>query len=337
MKLNLKQIKEITLGAIRVEENNGYTNFFRFTKEQEELYKAINNDGYIKTSATAGIKLSFKTDSKTLFLNCLTGSTSTRKYFSFDVYVNGESIGYLDNFGDVTLPVDYTTTPLPLGEFSKTFNLGEGVKNVCVYFPWSVKVDLKELSVDDGAFVEAVRPKKKLLIYGDSITQGFDVLRPSVHYAAKLAEMLNAEGFNKAIGGEKFLTKLAELKDDFTPDYITVAYGTNDWRWHNRNTFISNCTGFYEALAKNYPTSKIFAITPIWRKDCDTEVQFGLFSDAEKDIIRIVENIHNVTVISGSDLVPNDEKYYADLRLHPNNEGFGFYYKNLSAKLKSKL
>lgn len=35
MKLNLKQIKEITLGAVRVEEDNGYVSFFRFTKAQE--------------------------------------------------------------------------------------------------------------------------------------------------------------------------------------------------------------------------------------------------------------------------------------------------------------
>lgn len=337
MKLNLKQIKEITLGSVRVEEDNRYTSFFRFTKAQEELYKATSDNAYIKSFATAGIKLSFKTNSKTLFLSCLTEATSTRKYFSFDVFVNGKSIGFLDNFEGVDLPEDYTTTNLLLGEFSKNFNLEEGVKNVCVYFPWSVKVALKELSVDDGAFIEAIRPEKKLLIYGDSITQGFDVLRPSVHYTAKLSEMLGAEGFNKAIGGEKFFPKLAELNDDFTPDYITVAYGINDWRRNDRNTFNNNCAGFYKALAKNYPTSKIFAITPIWRKDCNEKVAFGLFADAENDILKIAENFENVSVISGSELVPKDERYYADSRLHPNDEGFDFYAKNVCSKLKLEL
>lgn len=334
MKLNLKQIKEITLGASRLEEDNGHVNFFRFTKAQEELYKSTNEGSYLKTFAAAGIKLSFKTNSKTLFLNCVTDVTSSRQYFSFDIFVNGKSIGFLDNFEGVTLPEDYTTANFLNGEFSKTFNLGEGTKNVCIYFPWSVKVALKELCVDDGAIIEPIRPEKKMLLYGDSITQGFDVLRPSMHYTAKLSDALGVEGFNKAIGGEKFLPALSELKDDFTPQYIMVAYGTNDWRWHSRETFNKNCFGFYKALSINYPASKIFAITPIWRKDCETKTDFGAFSDAEKDIFKAVENFENVTVISGSDLVPKDERYYADCRLHPNDKGFDFYFQNLYSKLK---
>ena len=35
MKLNLNQIKQITIGAVRVEEENGLVNLYRFTKEQE--------------------------------------------------------------------------------------------------------------------------------------------------------------------------------------------------------------------------------------------------------------------------------------------------------------
>ena len=31
--------------------------------------------------------------------------------------------------------------------------------------------------------------------------------------------------------------------------------------------------------------------------------------------------VENVSVISGSELVPKDERYYADSRLHPNDEG----------------
>ncbi len=116
-----------------------------------------------------------------------------------------------------------------------------------------------------------------------------------------------------------------------------VAYGTNDWRRYSREVFTKNCVGFYKALSENYPASKIFAITPIWRKDYTIKTDFGAFSDTEKYIFKAVENLENVTVISGSDLVPKDERYYADFRLHPNDEGFDFYYKNLYSKLKSKL
>ena len=46
---------------------------------------------------------------------------------------------------------------------------------------------------------------------------------------ARLADALGAEEVNKAIGGECFFPELAATKEDFQPEYITVAYGTNDW------------------------------------------------------------------------------------------------------------
>ena len=35
--------------------------------------------------------------------------------------------------------------------------------------------------------------------------------------------------------------------------------------------------------------------------------------------------------------VPKDEKYYADLRLHPNDEGFAYYADALYKSIKSEI
>ena len=68
------------------------------------------------------------------------------------------------------------------------------LKTVTVHLPWSMRVQIAEVSVDDGAFVEAVKGNgKKILFYGDSITQGYDAMRPSNRYAGKVAEMLGFE------------------------------------------------------------------------------------------------------------------------------------------------
>ena len=48
MKLDLSQIKEITLGAVRIEEADNAVHFYRFTKHQQELYKARSSDFYKK-------------------------------------------------------------------------------------------------------------------------------------------------------------------------------------------------------------------------------------------------------------------------------------------------
>ncbi|MBE7020688.1 MAG: SGNH/GDSL hydrolase family protein [Ruminococcaceae bacterium] len=329
MKLTYNQIKDIIRGAVRVVEDNGVIRLYRFTRQQEELYKTKNSELYFKTFSSSGIKLIFRTNSKKMTLNIETSKGSSRGYFSVDVVVDGKLTDCLDNYSFLTLPHDYTGLEFPEGEFKKEFNLGEGEKNVCVHLPWSVSTAIKEIEIDDGAFIKAVTPKKKLLVFGDSITQGYDALHPSNRYIAKLAEKLEAEEFNKAIGGEKFFPSLAALKDSFTPDYITVSYGSNDWKRLDRETFKNNCRQFFENLNNNYPEVKIYAITPIWRKDMFDKHPFGDFCDIEKLIRECVKDIENITVISGFDFVPKDEKYFADLRLHPNDEGFEYYSENL--------
>lgn len=337
MKLSFDQIKEITTGAVQFQEENAMLLLKRFTQAQEELYKATNRDFYNKTFSTAGIKFLFKTDSVNLFIKFKTMVSSLRKYFSVDVFVDGKLIGDVSNFSDVGLPQNYTQIEVPLGDFSKKFQLGEGEKTVCVHLPWSVKTLIEEISIDDNSFIKSVKPQKKLIAYGDSITHGYDALHPSNRYTAKLADMLGAEEFNKAIGGEHFFPELAKLTESFMPDYITVAYGTNDWSGTDEETFKYKCKAFYTNLSQNYPDSKIFAITPIWRKDMCEYRKFGDFKKVEKDIRYAVMDIENVIVISGFDLVLKDEEYFADLRLHPNDNGFECYAENLYREIKTKI
>jgi len=337
MKLNYTQIKGIATGADYVAEENGVITLHRFTKEQEELYKETNQDFYNKSLSTAGIRLQFKTDSKKLYLNVITSRGSLCSYFSVDVLINEEPIGYLDSFSDTGNPKTSANSESPFGDFSKVFLLGDGIKTVSIHLPWSTITVIKEIAVDDDAFIEAVKPQKKLLAFGDSITHGYNALRPSNRYTAKLADALHAEEFNKAIGGERFFPELAKLKESFIPDYITVAYGTNDWVTTDEETFKAKCRAFYENLSRNYPESRIFALTPIWRKDMHEVQAFGPFEKVEENIRNAVEELKNITVISGFSFVPADEKFYADLRLHPNDEGFELYFKNLYDKIKSEI
>lgn len=337
MKLSADQIRSISMGAVRVEETENGVCLLRFTKEQEALYKATNADFYKKTFATAGIRLAFETNSPSLFLKVNVTPGSSRKYFSFDVSVNGEIIGCLDNFSGVSLPQAYTTVELPLGLFSKEFSLGDGNKQVCIYFPWSIAVELQELSLAEQATIVPVKRPKKLLAFGDSITQGYDALRPSNRYVSRLADLLQAEEINKGIGAERFFPPLAQLRDDPEPDYITVAYGTNDWSGIDEASFKENCDAFYGALSRNYPNAKIFAITPIWRKDYRIFKKFGLFEQVEADIREITAKYPNICVIRGFEFVPQDENLFADLRLHPNDQGFRYYADNLYSQLADKI
>ena len=329
MKLNLQTIQAITLGAVRVTQEEDGIHFYRFTSRQEELYKNRCDEFYLKSFATSGIQLSFQTDSQSLFLKVEVAPGSSRRYFAFDVFVNGEKIDALDNYSDLDLPENYASIPASLGKFEKTFSLGSGSKTVCIYLPWSVQATIQEMRLDAGSVVTPVKPAKKLLCLGDSITQGYDALSPSNKYASRLARFLDAEEYNKAIGGEVFFPELVREKENFEPDYITVAYGTNDWNSSTESEFIQNCTAFFENLHANYPQTKTIVITPLWRKEKEEYRVFGEFANIEKRIRNTVQKYENMTVISGFDLVEPDAKWFGDLRLHPSDHGFQQYFENL--------
>ena len=341
MKLNLAQISAITLGAARIEEIDNDIHFYRFTKEQEELYQQRTptlkhkDDFYLKTFSTSGVQMRFRTNSQSLFLNVDVAKSTTRKYFSVEVTVNGERIGTIKNFAEEELEGNYTKWPFPLGNFSKAFDLGAGEKEVRIYLPWSVIMTLKEMSLDDGAFITPVKPNKQLLCFGDSISHGYDVLYPSNKYLTKLADLLGAEEHNKAIGGEVYFPDLAKTKEDFEPDYIIVEYGSNDWSLCSREEMTSNCGAFLANVSKTYPNAKIFASTPIWRKDMHESKPFGDFMLLGGIIQEQAAGLENISVIQGFEFVPPDETLFADLMLHPSDKGFEYFVENLSKGIKA--
>ena len=262
MKLDINTLEGIVRGAVRVEENDGYVSFLRFTKEQAELYKTVCDDFYNKTYSCAGIVLDFVTDSETLGFKADLKIATSRSYYSFDIFVDGKPVCYIDNFSNVTVEKSYSAQKFEYGSVNAGVNLGKGEKRVTIYFPWSMAVRLCELTLDDGAKVLPCEKRKKMLIFGDSITHGYDAMRPSGHYANILCDALGYEQINKGIGAERYRPELAQLKEPYEPDVVTVVYGTNDWNSCTREEFVANCQGFLEALAKNYKNSKIIVLSP---------------------------------------------------------------------------
>lgn len=337
MKLSIEQIEKVACGVVKIEERNGCFKFNRFTDEQLNLYEKHREGWFFdRARCSSGVRLVFNTDSKQLKIKGITRGGTSRSFFAIDVFVNNEFLDCFSNFSQTSNCV-YVDTTFPLGEFEKTFKLGTGIKKVEIFLPFSVRIDFDEISLDDGAFIEPIKRSYKGLIYGDSITQGYDCLNPSNHYAVALSKALDTDFVNKAIGGEFFNPKLAEVKDEFEPKYVVVAYGTNDWGNLSFETFAKNCKDFYFTLSKNYPNSKIFALAPIWRKEIITEKKEFDFELVGRTISDIVKPLNNVTFIDCFDFVNHEEKYFADLRLHPNDLGFGVYGENLCKKVKERL
>ena len=320
--LTFEQIKKLVHGAAYIEEGDGGISFFRFTKEQQELYKVTCKDFYIKTFATSGISLEFDTDSNNMRLAVLVNKGSSRTYFTHSILVDGKPFDELS--GDIGEQENVY--------FKKAFSLPEGVKRVRIQFPWSVASSLVSLELDDGAIAVPVIKKRKILMFGDSITQGYDASRPELAYAVRLADFLSADAINKGIAGEQFFGKLPTLKDDFTPDLITVAYGTNDWRHGTKERLLRECTAFFKNLRESYPDTKIIALTPLWRVDIDNEQVIGEpLSFVTKFIKQTVRETENAVFIDCINLIPHRPKHYQTDGVHPIDSGFENYANNLCA------
>ncbi len=321
MILSQEQIKSITKGAERIElKENGYFQFYRFTKLEEEVYAAHPraNEFLRSTYRPAGIRFALYTDSDFLAFDITSGKSDSIGVAKFDVYENGVMTK--------NIAVDYNYM-----NFAKiNISLSKGEKLLELYFPYNAYVQLANVELADNATLTPASRKYKMLAYGDSITHGSTAGHPSFSYAPALARMLNADLTNKGIGGEEYYPKLIEEPAKETPDWITVAYGTNDWRHRTTTEFDEYCSEFLKRLTDLYPSTPVFVVTPTWRADSNIVTPYGApTTEVDARVRTLAVPFKNVTVIHGWNLIPHVTSFYADNRLHPNDLGFNIYAANL--------
>ena len=95
MTLEFDTIIHAIRGSAKILEKNGRLWLYRFTDAQSEAYREYSTDFYKKTKATAGVRLEFITNSEALTLKGEAVAASSRKFFAFDVYVNGSLVSHL--------------------------------------------------------------------------------------------------------------------------------------------------------------------------------------------------------------------------------------------------
>lgn len=326
MKLTLEQIRAAARGVSYVSEENGLIRLHRFTPEQEELYRGVSVEFYDKAFATAGVILEFCTDSQNLALSVAVRKGSSRTKFAHSIFVNDQPLGQLN--GELTPP--------ELSYLRGSWTLSGQQNKVTIRFPWSAGSMIQALELDDGASFTPVVKTKKVLFFGDSITQGYDAEQPEDSYASILANALDGNCLDKGIGGEVFRTKLSTLPDEGPIDLITVAYGTNDWFFKDADTLKRDASAFYSNLRQTYPDIKIVVIAPVWRGDWQKSLPSGEFRNVAVVLKEIADQIGNALFVDCFDFIPHDPAYYVNDVLHPNSDGFRCYGDALVAVFKKE-
>ena len=233
-------------------------------------------------------------------------------------------MAYFDLFVDGVWIKSEGHEPVNSGNYETFFTLPEhnGKRNITIYLPYCVELELHKLEFSPGAVVEVAEPRpKKLLCLGDSITQGSYAKYPSNTYPVLLSNFLNMQLLNQGVGGYIYNADSLDLGLPYQPDLITVAYGTNDWsKCSSISQFRSNCANYMHKLVSMFPEARIYVMTPIWRPDKQDLKKTGALHDISRVITEECSTYSNLRVIDGLSLVPH--LLYLFDGVHPKDEGF---------------
>lgn len=320
MNIQNEQLLQYLSGYVRYEENDGYLSLYRLTEKQAENFE--KRDLSPRQNASSGIFLEFITDGDEISFDYKIAPGARRPSYAMDILVNGM------NTHHIIEEIDFK-------ESNFTAKLEDGKKRVTIIFPNLAQMSIKNVHVNGS--VEKYTRKLRFLALGDSITQGFRSKHPSLNYVNILAQKLDAYVLNQGVGSDVFLVENidAQVKKFFNPDFITVAYGTNDWTL-DMNVY-ANAKAFFIKLKEVYGNTPIFAIVPIHRNNIEGVLHNGLtLEEARKEIEKAADET-GVIKIDSRNFVPYHEDFYSDKILHPNDLGFAYYGHNLYETLKIKL
>lgn len=311
MELSFSQIKQFTVGAYRVFQDDTGCHFRRFTERQINVL--FDADPSERNHDTTGIRIDFHTDASELTVQV--GSAA-----KYEVLVN-----------DLTV---YCERLEACAKISLSSDVGDN--RITIVLPNHAEGVIQNITLTDATYARKHDYSRKLAFYGDSITQGWNSEKDSQSYAWLTSRFWDAESRIYGIGGTTFIPEFPE-DTGFRPDAVIVAMGTNDYgRGKTMAQIHDDCTAYLHAVAQANPGSKLFCVTPIWRLIGSQVKAAGTLADVRKEIGQIAEDLGFI-VIDGLLMVPHRLEYYADKGTHPNDLGFMQYALNLNKVLKQYL
>ena len=319
MKLTFEQIKQITTGAVRMEQCEDGIHFYKCTEKQIAAWSEKNKDLGMRASGTTGVCLDFHTNSQILTFSVSQGN-------KFELYINNLLRAQY-------LMKDQKTVSVPLCDA-----LGHPMEEyrVTLVFPsHDAGGVLRSLELDDGATITPHTYDMNMLFIGDSITQGWASAYDSLSYAWRVTRHFNACAVNQGIGGAYFHEDCFDCID-FRPDVVLVAYGTNDFgRSKTYDEFRAHTSAHLKLIADEYRNAQIFVLSPIWRDKREGK-SMGTFEGCREIVMQEAQAL-GLIHIDGLDLVPPIPGFFGDGYLHPNDDGFSVYAENLIICLEEYL
>ena len=319
MKFSVNSLKKLIKGACYFESEGGYLTPFRFSKAQIDLTK---NDGYNeawrnRVLFSGGIRLELITDAENISFDYklyIGDCTLDKRSKTLDTYVDG---------------VLYSVMSFDKIKGKIEIKLPKGEKHIAIYLPNYYQFSIKSFTID-GKYKSVKDKGQKVLVIGDSITNGFGSIISSGSYFNVLQRLTGYNMLNQGIGGYRCEPNELNYVDNFMPDKVISFLGTNWYNCPDAYDYEKSTVDYYNRLSELYKGKRIIAISPLWRDD---NVERERFDWCRSIVKRECQKHDNITYVEGYTLVPNVEECFSD-KLHPNEYGSMLLAENLYKIIK---
>lgn len=314
MKASRQTFKKFIKGALAIRDEGAYICPLTYEEEQIKMFMEADPAGWgWRSQFCAGTRIELKTDATELYFDYTAREFSSTDN-TFDLYVDGvlQAVHKVEKEG-----------------FERVvYNMREGWKLVQIYLPTDCRIGIKNFNIN-GAYKTVKDKGEKVLLIGDSITQGYGTFMSGATYANVLQRKMGYNLVSQGIGGLPFKDCVL-YKGEYVPDKIIVALGTNYYDAIDIYDYEKEAAHFFKKLNELYGDKEIVYISPLWR---DNDVDWDRFLWCIETATSEALKYDNVTVIDGFDLVPHVHECFCD-KIHPNAYGAELYASNLAFVLK---
>lgn len=201
-----------------------------------------------------------------------------------------------------------------------------------IHFPWCTIAVIEHILLGKKASLCSPDEDKReiMLIYGSSITQGYDSKTATGTWPFIMAEALDIDFYNLGFGGAAFYEKavaeyIASRKDW---RYLTIEAGTNtSGGYETPDSYKITLNNFLDIIRASHPSLPIMCFTSTLFEDHDLKGMkngYGfLIEDYRKatreTVSQRMESDKNIFIAEGMEWL--SEKRFLNDNIHPNNAG----------------
>ncbi len=191
---------------------------------------------------------------------------------------------------------------------------------VCIWLPCLRGCELRELW-SDGTYIEPLPARKRLLVLGDSLGQGFCADDPMLAWPSLVAESLSLDLVNHSIGGQVFqpTALIGEPVQDVA--LVLVELG-NNYRHEicPASLVMRDSTAYLREVASLYPEARRVAITPTGHDADACPVHEGSCAREVPAIVRVAARKRGFEIVDGMRLLDQGDVTLLDGE-HPSAAG----------------